>query len=78
MDTPENTVGNPISLLSRGAEPEPMILADRGGSVLSVTLGPGSWLRAGTIKLTGHLLIPDEQWAYDDKYAGRRDARWHG
>ena len=76
VDAHDNTVGTPISLLSRGTEAEPMIIADRGGSLLGITLGPGYWLRAGTIKLTGRLLIPDEQWAYEDKYAGRRDARW--
>lgn len=71
-------------LRERGAEPLPMILGDRYGTTLGVTLGPGFWNPdyennpPGVVKLTGHLLIPDEEWAYDDRYSRRRDARWRG
>ena len=31
-----------------------------------------------TITMTGYMLIPDQEWAYEDRYSRRRDARWRG
>ncbi len=82
MDDPSVPVDAPIFLEERGTHPLPMLLADRGGSSLGLTVGPGYWNPrtggAGKLAFTGHLLIPDEEWAYEDKYSSRRDARWRG
>lgn len=61
-----------IDLTKKGVTPLPMLMA---GDFI-ITFGPGNWLTAGSLKLVGRMLIPDEQWAYDDKYAKRRDLRW--
>ena len=68
---PENIVGTAL-LDKKGAAALPMLTGDRVG----ITFGPGYWDTPGTIQLTGHLLIPDQEWSYDSAYARRRDARW--
>lgn len=72
------TVGSPLPMTERGRQAIPMIMADYGGETLGITVGPGSGLSLGKMTITGHLLIPDEEWAYDDLYRRRRDARWRG
>lgn len=74
------SVGPPLSITERGRLAIPMIVADYEGETLGVTIGPGSGLTTEILqmKLTGHLLIPDEEWAYEDRYSRRRDARWRG
>ena len=79
LDDKENKVGDKINMEERGTRPIPMLLGERGGSVLGITVGPGYWdpnSPTGEMSFTGHLLIPDEEWAYEDRYARRRDARW--
>ena len=80
----DQTVGARQLLSENGSIPLPMIMADAGKASIGVTIGPGIWdqdgydLYDGVIKLTGRLLVPAEKWYYDDQYARRRDARWHG
>lgn len=62
----------------RGSVPLPMILSDRDGMEVGITVRDLASDSTGAAKLTGHLLIPDEEWSYEAKYARRRDARWHG
>ena len=69
-------LGQVVDLTQKGATPLPMITGDRDGTELTITFGPGNWLEAGRIRFTGRMLIPDEQWAYEDRYARRRDLRW--
>lgn len=67
-----------VSTTEKGILQLPMISADREDLRLNITMGPGYWTTEGTAELTGNLLIPAERWYYDDAYARRRDARWHG
>lgn len=62
----------------RGSVPLPMILSDRDGMEVGITVRELAIDSTGAAKLTGHLLIPDERWSYETQYAGRRDARWRG
>ena len=61
---PDNAIGPPLDLSQRGSIPIPMIMGDRDGTELGVTLGPGAWMEAGMLYVTGRLLIPDEEWTY--------------
>lgn len=81
FDDPAYPIGDRINLEERGTKPLNMLIAERGGSKLGITVGPGYWdprLPTGKMAFTGHLLIPDEEWAYEDRYSRRRDARWRG
>ena len=84
VNSSDQTVGERQLLSENGTIPLPMIMADAGNASLGVTIGPGIWdqdgydLYDGVIKFTGRLLIPDERWSFEDKYARRRDARWRG
>lgn len=63
----------------RGAAPLPMLIADHGGTEISLSpWWKTAWNNDGRIVFAGHLLIPDERWSYETQYAGRRDARWRG
>ena len=66
-----------VDLTTDGVTPLPMLIADRGGATLGIEI-TGTATQEGTMTFTGKLLIPDEKWYYDDQYARRRDARWHG
>lgn len=66
-----------VDLTTDGVTPMPMLIADRGGSVVGIEI-TGTITQTGTMTFTGHLLIPDEEWAYEDRYSRRRDARWRG
>lgn len=68
---PDNIVAS-ADLNTGGATPLPMITGGKLGITLQDTDSQS------TITLTGYLLIPDQEWAYDEKYARRRDARWRG
>lgn len=63
---PDNVIGPPIDLSQRGSIPIPLIMGDRDGTELGVTLGPGAWTEAGSLYVTGRLLIPDEEWVFRD------------
>lgn len=71
LGEPENVIAD-IPILQRGRTSLPMIT----GGDLGITFGPGMWDTEGAVRFTGRLLIPDERWYYDDRYARRRDARW--
>lgn len=61
----------------KGAHPLPMLIGSNGGSEIKLsTYWKTIWNDDGSMYFTGHLLIPDERWSYEDKYARRRDARW--
>lgn len=70
-----------VNVAQVGATPLPMLQGGTGGSVLTVTamyVPSPPFPAGGEMYITGRLLIPDEKWHYDPKYACRRDARWHG
>lgn len=67
FDTPANTLGASVSLAQHGSAQLPMLIADRGGTNLGVTMGPGAWTEEGTVYLTGKLLIPDEEWIFRNR-----------
>lgn len=71
QDDPANEIAG-ISLETGGVTPLPMITGGKLGITLLDTDSQS------TITLTGYLLIPDQEWAYEDRYSRRRDARWHG
>lgn len=76
MDENELTT---FRVIERGVIPLPMLLAGYDSAVVRKgELTNCTWLNSGNIVFTGHLLIPDERWSYEDRYARRRDARWHG
>ena len=68
---PANIVAR-ADLHTGGVTPLPMITGGKLGITLQDTDSQS------TITITGHLLIPDQEWAYEDRYSRRRDARWRG
>ena len=68
---PANIVAR-ADLRTGGTTPLPMIT----GGKLGITLRDLD--SQSTITMTGYLLIPDQEWAYEDRYSRRRDARWRG
>jgi len=65
-----------VDLKTKGVTPLRMLMADRDGTDIIIHFGPGNWQNAGSLRLVGRMMIPDEQWAYEDRYARRRDLRW--
>lgn len=71
--------------LDRGVAPLPMLMADSNGGGLAIaqidSYHDTVWEEQASgsqIYLTGRMLIPADRWYYEDQYARRRDARWHG
>lgn len=69
-----------VDMAEVGVTPMPMLMGGVGGSVLTADYTAVAPFPEtdGEIYITGKLLIPAEKWYYDDQYARRRDARWHG